>query len=58
MERIFLTSSIDIVARDIARRIGNFEKLKTAFIDTAAEPKGERKDLNISKFKKNYDKLA
>lgn len=46
MKRIFLTSSINIVAKDIARKIGDVEKLKTAFIDTAAEPKGERKDLD------------
>jgi len=45
MRKIFLASSIEITAKAIAKEIGNVKKLKTAFIDTAAEPKGERKDL-------------
>ncbi len=38
MKRLFLASSIDQTAKDIARKIGkNTKKLKTAFIKTAAE---------------------
>ncbi len=40
MERLFLASSIDMTAKDIAKQIGkNPKTLKTAFITTAAEPK-------------------
>jgi dipeptidase E len=40
MKRLFLASSIDKVAKDIAKNIGKDPKiLKTAFILTAAEPK-------------------
>ncbi|OGJ20304.1 hypothetical protein A3K73_06825 [Candidatus Pacearchaeota archaeon RBG_13_36_9] len=45
MKRLFLASSIDRTAKDIAKHIGkNPKKLKTAFISTAAEPE-DQKDM-------------
>jgi dipeptidase E len=42
---LFLTSSVHAVAHDIAKRTDLSKGNKLAFIDTAAEPKGEREDL-------------
>lgn len=46
MKRIFLSASINFTAKAIGKEIGNVRKLKTAFINTAAEPKKERKDIS------------
>ena len=37
MKRLFLTSSVNFVAKDIAKHIGNVKGMKLVFIDTAAE---------------------
>ena len=42
---LFLTSSVHAVAHDIAKRVNLSKANKLVFIDTAAEPKGEREDL-------------
>ena len=42
---LFLTSSVHAVAHDIAKKINLAQANKLVFIDTAAEPKGEREDL-------------
>ena len=42
---LFLTSSVHAVAHDIAKRVDLKKANKLVFIDTAAEPKGEREDL-------------
>jgi dipeptidase E len=42
---LFLTSSVHAVAHDIAKRVDLSKANKLVFIDTAAEPKGEREDL-------------
>src|SRR3989338_4978354 len=42
---LFLTSSVHAVAHDIAKRVNLSKANKLVFIDTAAEPKGERDDL-------------
>lgn len=42
---LFLTSSVHAVAHDIAKRVDLSRADKLVFIDTAAEPKGEREDL-------------
>jgi len=42
---LFLTSSVHAVAHDIAKRVNLKKAAKLVFIDTAAEPKGERADL-------------
>src|SRR3989338_5291233 len=42
---LFLTSSVHAVAHDIANRVNLKKANKLVFIDTAAEPKGERDDL-------------
>ncbi len=44
MKRIFLSASINFTAKAIAKEIGDVKKLKTAFINTAAEPKKEKED--------------
>ena len=43
--KLFLTSSVHAVAHDIAKRVNLLKANKLVFIDTAAEPKGEREDL-------------
>ena len=47
MKKLYLSSSIDVTAGNIARDIGkNIERLKTVFMPTAAEPeKGDKKWL-------------
>lgn len=42
---LFLTSSVHAVAHDIAKKVDLSRADKLVFIDTAAEPKGEREDL-------------
>lgn len=42
---LFLTSSVHAVAHDIAKKVDLSKANKLVFIDTAAEPKGEREDL-------------
>lgn len=42
---LFLTSSVHAVAHDIAKKVNLSKTNKLVFIDTAAEPKGERDDL-------------
>lgn len=42
---LFLTSSVHAVAHDIAKKTDLSKSNKLVFIDTAAEPKGEREDL-------------
>ena len=42
---LFLTSSVHAVAHDIAKKIDLSKTKKLVFIDTAAEPKGEREDI-------------
>lgn len=42
---LFLTSSVHAVAHDISKKVNLSGKNKLVFIDTAAEPKGEREDL-------------
>ncbi|MFZ2187847.1 MAG: Type 1 glutamine amidotransferase-like domain-containing protein [Candidatus Moraniibacteriota bacterium] len=42
---LFLTSSVHAVARDIAEKVDLTQANRLVFIDTAAEPKGEREDL-------------
>ncbi len=42
---LFLTSSVHAVAFDIAKKVDFSKGRKLVFIDTAAEPKGEREDL-------------
>jgi dipeptidase E len=47
MKKIFLASSINFTAGAIAKEIGkDVKKLKTAFINTAAEPKREKRDIS------------
>ncbi len=45
MKQLFLTSSVHAVAHDIAKKVNLSGANKLVFIDTAAEPKGEREDL-------------
>lgn len=42
---LFLTSSVHAVAHDIAKKVNLSKANKLVFIDTAAEPKGEKEDL-------------
>lgn len=47
--KLFLTSSIHAVAKDIAKKLDLSQSNKLIFIDTASEPKGEREDLEWQK---------
>lgn len=46
---LFLTSSVERVAHDLAKRRDFSHAHKLVFIDTASEPKGEREDLEWQK---------
>jgi hypothetical protein len=43
MKHLFLTSSVNAVARDIARRVNLSKGKRLVFIDTAAEPETDDK---------------